>query len=156
MTRRFPVFTAALFMLAGCATPQPQGPMVDDTSFFLGSFDKVWEVTFKVLEKNSLVVKDFDREKGEITTKFANYSVGPKAHHELDTIAERPQVRLGLYTQVGYTLTLRLVAVNDMNTQVKVTAHIEAYDTNATKKWQPCISKGVLEREMLEKIRNSL
>ncbi|HPE44252.1 MAG TPA: hypothetical protein PK380_00120, partial [Deltaproteobacteria bacterium] len=94
--------------------------------------------------------------KGEITTKFVNYSVGAKAHHELEKIAEKPELRLGLYTQVGYSVTIRLAAINEMSTQVKITADIEAYDTNVTKKWQPCKSKGVIERELLEKIRDSL
>ena len=156
MTRRLPLYTTVLFMIAGCATPPPQGPMVDDTSFYLGRFDKVWEVTIKVLEKKSLEVKDMDKEKGEITTQFTNYSVGAKAHHELDKIAERPELRLGLYTQVGYSVNIKLVAINEMSTQVKITASIEAYDTNITKKWQPCRSKGVIERELLDKIRNSL
>jgi hypothetical protein len=156
MTRGFPLFATILFMLAGCATPPPQGPMVNDTSFYLGRFDKVWEVTMKVLEKKSLEVKDLDRENGEITTRFTNYSVGPKAHHELDKIAERPEVRLGLYTQVGYSVSIKIIAVNDMSTQVKIKANIEAYDTNATRKWHPCKSKGVIERELLERIRGSL
>jgi hypothetical protein len=156
MTRGSPLFATILFMLAGCATPPPQGPMVNDTSFYLGRFDKVWEVTMKVLEKKSLEVKEFDRENGEITTRFTNYSVGPKAHHELDKIAERPEVRLGLYTQVGYSVSIKIIAVNDMSTQVKIRANIEAYDTNATRKWHPCKSKGVIERELLERIRGSL
>jgi len=156
MTGRVHLYTAVLFLLAGCATPPPQGPMVDDTSFYLGRFDKVWEVTMKVLEKKSLEVKEIDKEKGEIITRFTNYSVGAKAHHELEKIAEKPELRLGLYTQVGYSVNIKLVAINEMSTQVKIKAIIEAYDTNVTKKWQPCKSKGVLERELLEKIRDSL
>jgi len=118
MTRKILPCTAVLFLFAACATPPPQGPMIDDTSF--------------------------------------TYSVGAKAHHELEKIAEKPELRLGLYTQVGYSVTIRLAAINEMSTQVKITADIEAYDTNVTKKWQPCKSKGVIERELLEKIRDSL
>ncbi|HQI80068.1 MAG TPA: hypothetical protein PLR71_00790 [Deltaproteobacteria bacterium] len=156
MSKIFPIMLAVL--LAGCATTkQPAGPMVDDTSFYLARFDKVWEVTMKVLEKKSLPVKELDKEKGEITTAFFNsYSVGVKAHADLEKIAERPNVKLALYTQVGYSVTIRLTPINDMSTQVKVIAHVEAYDSNATKKWQPCRSKGVVERELLELIRSSL
>ena len=145
-----------LMLFMGCATPPPPAPMVDDTSFFLGRFDKVWDATLKVLEKKSLTIKDVDKEKGEIVTRFANYSVGAHAHQDLENIAEKPELRLGLYTQVGYSLTIKLTPVNDMSTQVKVTANIEAYDTNVTRKWQKCVSKGVIEREILEQIRASL
>jgi hypothetical protein len=156
MTRKC-LFSALLMILMGCATAQPPvAPMVNDTSFFLGRFDKVWDVTLKVLEKNSLSIKDIDKEKGEIITRFANYSVGTHAHQDLQNIAEKPDLRLGLYTQVGYSLTIKLTPINDMSTQVKITANIEAYDTNVTQKWQKCESKNVLERGLLEKIKASL
>ena len=155
MINRYPILVL-LIILMGCATAQPPVPMVDDTSFFLGRFDKVWDVTLKVLEKKSLTIKDINKEKGEIITLFANYSVGAHAHQDLLNIAEKPELRLGLYTQVGYSLTITLTPINDMSTQVKITANIEAYDTNVTQKWQKCISKNVIERELLEKIRSSL
>ncbi len=156
MTRKY-LISVLLMILMGCATPQqPPAPMVDDTSFFLGRFDKVWDVTLKVLEKKSLAIKDINKEKGEIITRFANYSVGAHAHQDLQIIAEKPELRLGLYTQVGYSLTIKLTPINDMSTQVKITASIEAYDTNVTQKWQKCKSKNVIERELLEKIKSSL
>ena len=156
MTSRYPVLVFLLVILTGCATAAPPGPMVDDTYFFLGRYDKAWDATLKVLEKRSLAIKDIHKEKGEIITRFVNYSVGPHAHRDLENIAERPDIRLGLYTQVGYSLTIKLTPVNDMSTQVKVTANIEAYDTNVTRKWQKCVSKNILEREILEQIRASL
>ena len=156
MTRKY-LISVLLMILMGCATPQqPPAPMVDDTSFFLGRFDKVWDVALKVLEKKSLTIKDINKEKGEIITRFANYSVGAHAHQDLQNIAEKPELRLGLYTQVGYSLTIKLTPINDMSTQVKITANIDAYDTNVTQKWQKCISKNVIERELLEKIKSSL
>jgi hypothetical protein len=155
MINRYPIIVL-LMILMGCATPQPPAPTVDDTAFFLGRFDKVWDVTLKVLEKKSIAIKDINKEKGEIVTRFANYSVGARAHQDLQTIAEKPELRLGLYTQVGYSLTIKLTPINDMSTQVKITANIEAYDTNVTQKWQKCISKNVIERELLEKIKSSL
>jgi len=156
VTKRCSLIAILLATFAGCATAPPPAPMVDDTSFYLGRFDKVWDITLKVLEKRSITIKDINKEKGEITTHFVNYSVGPHAHSDLENIAEKPDLRLGLYTQVGYSLTIKLTPINDMSTQVKVTAFIEAYDTNVTQKWQKCASKGVIEREILEKIKASL
>lgn len=150
------IVLALIFLIAGCATLEPTDTSPQDTSFFLGRYDKVWEATMKVLEKRSIEVKDIDKENGTITTRFFNYSVGPKAHHDLDKIADRPQVRLALFTQVGYSLQITLLAVNDMSTQVKVKASIEAYDSNATKKWHPCTSKGTIEQEIIQEIKRSL
>jgi hypothetical protein len=156
MTNKYTLIALLLIILAGCATSPPPAPMVDDTSFYLGRFDKVWDVTLKVLEKKSLSIKDINKEKGEIITRFVNYSVGAHAHSDLENIAEKPDLRLGLYTQVGYSLTIKLTPINDLSTQVKVTANVEAYDTNVTQKWHKCPSKGIIEREILEKIKASL
>ncbi len=156
MKRSILVLAASIFALHGCATTKPQGPTAGDTSFFLGRYDRIWEVTIKTLERRSLELKEIDKENGTISTKFTNFSVGPKAHHDLDKIADRPDIRLALYSQVGYAVTVKLTAVNDMSTQVKIKVNIEAYDSNATKKWHPCRSKGVLEREILEDIRKSI
>ncbi len=156
MIYRYLAIATLLVILMGCAATPPPRPMVDDTAFFLGRFDKVWDVTLKILEKKSLTIKDINKEKGEIVTKFANYSVGTRAHQDLQNIAEKPDLRLGLYTQVGYSFTIRITPINDMSTQVKVIANIEAYDKNATQKWHKCPSKNILERELLEKIKASL
>lgn len=156
MMRSSALFLMLLILITGCATPPQAVTTGEDRSFFLGRFDKVWDTTLKELEKKSINVKDVNKEKGEITTRFVNYSVGPGAHHDVEKIAEKPNIQLGLYTQVGYTLTIRIIPISDMSTQVKVTANIEAYDTNVTKKWYPCKSKGVVERELLEKIRANL
>jgi len=156
MQYRHPIIVTFLIFLAGCATAPSPAPAVDDTSFFLGRYDKVWDATLKVLEKKSLSIKDINKETGEIVTRFANYSVGPRAHHDLENIAEKPDLRLGLYTQVGYSYTIRITPINDMSTQVKVTANIEAYDKNATQKWHKCKSNNVLERELLDRIKASL
>jgi len=155
MRRWIPIIAACL-VATGCAAARPKFPATHDMSFFLGRYDKVWEVTVKVLESRSLEIKDINRENGVITTRFTNYSAGPKAHHDIEKIAERPPVRLALYTQVGYSLQIILTPVNDMSTQVRVKATIEAYDSNATKQWHTCTSKGLLEQDILRAIKQSL
>jgi hypothetical protein len=153
LTARYSLVLSLLAVLTGCITAAPPAPIIDDSSFYLGRFDKVWDVTLKVLEKKSLAVKEINKEKGEIITRFVNYSVGVHAHNDLENIAVKPDILLGLYTQVGYTLAIKLTPINDMSTQVKITATIEAYDTNVTQKWQKCPSKGIIERELLDKIK---
>ena len=156
MGKTYPLILLLFLTFAGCASAPSLAPMIDDTSFYQGRYDKLWDATLKVLEKKSLAIKEINKEKGEITTRFANYSVGYHAHQDLEKIAEKPEVRLGLYTQVGYSLTIKLTPVTGTYTQIKITASIEAYDTNVTQQWQKCPSKGVIERELLGKIKDSL
>ena len=152
---RATILVYLLLMTAGCASVSP-APAVKDTSFYLARFDKVWNVTLKVLEEKSIPIKTTEKEKGEITTKFVNYSMGNKAHYQLDDIAEKPEVRLAIYTQVGYSLIIQITPTSEMSTKVKASAKIEAYDKNATQKWHVCHSKNVIERDLLERIRSEL
>jgi hypothetical protein len=147
---------AVLFLLlSGCASVNPQ-PAKLETSFFLARYEKVWETTRNMLEKQSIPVLSMDMGKGIITTKPVIYSAGEKAHNTLEEIAYKPDIFLALYTNVRYGYTIRMIPSGEMSTQIKVTANIEAYDKNITRKWHSCVSKNILERDLLEKIRAEL
>jgi hypothetical protein len=155
MDNRVTILMFLLLLITGCATVPP-APTAEDTFFYLARFDKVWVITQKVLEKESIPLKTAEKETGEITTKFVNYSAGHKAHYELDDIAEKPEIRLAIYTQVGYSLSIQVTPTSEMSTKVKINAKIEAYEKNVTQKWHECRSKNVIERKLLEKIRSEL
>ena len=140
----------------GCASaPEPRP--TEETAFYLARYNKVWDTAIMVLENESIPIESAEKDKGLITTKFVNYSVGQQAHHELDNIAQKPSAtRLAIWSQVGYTLSILITPINDMSTKAKVTAHIEAYDRNVTQEWHKCISNGVIEDTILEKIRAQL
>ena len=154
------VSVSALFVmlfLAGCATtPQPV-KAIDDTAFYLARFDKVWDAALATLAAEQIPIDNMNKEKGILLTKFVNYSVGPQAHHEIESIAQKPSAaRLAFWSQVGYTLSILITPINDMSTKVKVTAHIEAYDKNVSQEWHECISNKVIENRIIEKIRAQL
>jgi len=140
----------------GCASaPEPRP--TEDTAFYLARYDKVWDAALMVLEDESIPIESAEKDRGLITTKFVNYSVGQQAHHDLEKVAQKPSAtRLAIWSQVGYTLSILITPINDMSTKSKVTAHIEAYDRNVTQEWQKCISNGVIEDMILEKIRAQL
>jgi hypothetical protein len=142
-------------LLSGCTTFHPL-PAQRETSFFLARHEKVWEITQDVLEKQSIPVLSMDNSKGIITTKQVTYSLGEKAHSSVEEIAFQPDIFLGLYAQVRYGYTIRIIPSGDMSTQINVTANIEAYDKNITHKWHSCISRNIIERNLLEKIRSEL
>jgi hypothetical protein len=145
-----------ILTLSGCAsTPDPRPK--EDTAFYLARYDKTWEAALMTLQEESIPIENMEKEKGLITTKFVNYSVGPQAHHELEKIAQKPSAtRLAIWSQVGYTLSILVTPINDMSTKVKVTAHIEAYDKNVTQEWHECLTNSVIEDAILEKIRDQL
>lgn len=147
----------AFVLISGCATaPKPVRP-VDDTAFYLARLDKVWDAAIATLAEESIPVDSMNKERGVISTKFVNYSVGPQAHHDIDAIAQKPSAaRLAIWSQVGYTLNILITPINDMSTKVKVTAHIEAYDRNVSQEWHECISNKVIENRIIEKIRTQL
>ena len=150
------IIVSSLLLAAGCATTQPTPGPEDDTALYLSRFDRIWEVTLSVLEEDAIKVKSMDKGKGVIITSFVNYSVGHGAHHAIDEIAERPLVRLAIFTQVSYRLTISITPVSEMSTMVRVIATIEAYDSNMTKTWHQCPTKNVLEYRLQEKIRSRI
>jgi len=158
MKRHYLSTLLAIFLLAGCASaPKQAATFPDNTAFYLARFDKVWDSVIAALNAESIPIDSMEKSKGIITTKFVNYSVGPQAHYELATIAEKPSAaRLAIWSQAGYNLSILVTPINEMSTKVKVTAHIEAYDKNVTQEWHECISKGVIESGIIEKVRAQL
>ena len=158
MKRHYLSTLLAIFLLAGCASaPKQTATFPDNTAFYLARFDKVWDSVIAALNAESIPIDSMEKSKGIITTKFVNYSVGPQAHYELAAIAERPSAaRLAIWSQAGYNLSILVTPINEMSTKVKVTAHIEAYDKNVTQEWHECISKGVIESGIIEKVRAQL
>ncbi|HRR69153.1 MAG TPA: hypothetical protein P5146_07665 [Desulfomonilia bacterium] len=156
--RHFLSVVLAALLLTGCAAASKQAPALhDDTAFYLARFDKVWDTVITTLKEESIPIDSMDKSRGVIRTKFVNYSVGTQAHHELEKIAEKPSAtRLAIWSQAGYTLSILVTPVNDMSTKTRVTAHIEAYDRNVSQQWHECISKGVIESRIIERIRAQL
>jgi hypothetical protein len=143
--------------LSGCASVSRPARPAEDSAYCLASFNKVWDASVMALAEEHIPVDTLSKDKGVISTKFVNYSMGPKAHYELDAIAEKPSAaRLAIWSQVGYTLSILITPVTDMGTQIKVTAHIEAYDKNISQEWHRCVSKKVIESRIVEKIKAQL
>jgi hypothetical protein len=152
---RFAAPLLLFLIVISCASIDPP-PAREESSFFLARYNKVWATTLKVLDAQSLSIQTSDKDKGTITTKFVDYSSGEKAHHELEEIAYKPDIPLGLYTHVHNKLSIQVIPVSEMSMQIKVSANIEAYDKNVTRKWHTCISKNVVEQTMLDRIRAAL
>lgn len=150
------ILLAAMLVFSCASPPKPVKPN-EDTAFYLARFGEVWDASLAALREDSIVIDSMNKDRGVIVTKFVNYSKGPQAHHEIDSIAQRPSAaRLAIWSQVGYTLSILITPISDMSTKVKVIAHIEAYDTNVSQEWHECISNKTVENRIIEKIRAQL
>ncbi len=147
----------ATALVSGCTSAPKPVKQVDDTAFYLARFDKVWDASVAALAEEGIPIDTMNKDRGVIGTKFVNHSVGPKAHYELEAIAQKPSAaRLAIWSQVGYTLSILITPINDMSTKVKVTAHIEAYDKTVSQEWHECISNKAVENRIIERIRTQL
>lgn len=155
MIDRFISLFFLIILITSCAAVTPR-PAERETSFFLARYGKAWETAQSVLGKQSIPIASMDEAKGVIITKTITYSLGERAHNAVEEIAYRPEVFLGFYTQVRYAYTIQVIPSGETSTQIRVTATIEAYDKNITRKWHYCTSKNVVERSLLEKIRAGL
>jgi len=150
-------FVLAAALMTGCAAPQKPVKPNEDTAFYLARYSPCSDATLAALHGESITIDSMNKDKGVIATKFVNYSSGPRAHYEVDAIAEPPSnVRLALWSQVGYTLSILVTPISNMSTRVKVIAHVEAYDKNASREWHECASNKSIESTFIEKIRAHL
>lgn len=151
-----PILLAAL-LVSGCASAPKHVEPNEDTAFYLARFNEVWDASLAVLREESIVIDSMNKDRGVIVTKFVNYSKGTQAHHDIDSIAQRPsEARLAIWSQVGYTLNILVTPISEMSTKVKVIAHIEAYDSNVSQGWHECVSNKALENRIIEKVKAQL
>lgn len=136
-----------LVFLIGCATSPVKPPVVKDTEIFQAPFNRVWKATVATIANMALPVESIEKESGLLTTRFIRFSLT-----ELNRIAQTPRTFLGVWSTGRYTLSIFVSSTSKDTTKVKITTHIEAFESNVTKTWHVCYSKGILERQILNSI----
>jgi len=142
-------------LLAGCvfvAKPTNEPPAhVENTRTFAAAFDDVWSAAVGCVAEAQLPIQAIEKESGLLSTGFVTCDSGT-----IDAAGALPRSFLSIWSQGRYTLSFFLRDLKDGRTQVIITPHLEAYEMNVLKSWQPVKSKGVLEAEFLGKIANRL
>lgn len=141
----------------GCATTQMVRPTIQDTDVIHASFNKVWGAVVATLAEMALPIESIERGSGLVTTKFVTFDSGLIADKQIDPIAQRPSIFLGIWSQGGrYTLSIFVTSSGENTTKIKITTYIEEFENNVTKSWHACYSKGVIEKQIFDSVRSKI
>jgi starvation-inducible outer membrane lipoprotein len=146
----------SLVLLASCATKPPVKPTIKDTQIMQAPFDRVWTATVSTLAEMALPIESMDKGSGLITTRSVMLTGGWAAPKEIDRVAQKPSVFLGIWSAGKYTLRVFVRPNGKDSAKVKITTHIEAYEDYMTGKWYTCYSKGVIEKEIFDSIASKI
>jgi len=99
-----------------------------------------------------------EKESGLITTQFVQFGSGLLTDKQIDAIAYRPPGAgfLSIWNGGRYTLSVHVTRESDSTSVVKVTPHIEAFESNVTHSWHVCETNGNLERQLFAAISQKL
>lgn len=146
----------AVVFLFGCATAQiATGPVVD-TFVVDRPFAETWAASVAVFAERSLQIKAIEKDSGLITTEHRVYATGYGADKKIKAMSVRPSRLLAMWDAGRYSVTLYASPESATSTKIKITAHMEAFDSNDTRAWHPCKSRGIIEGEIYAAITEKL
>lgn len=147
------------FAIAGCAASQQMTyAQPQDTEVFNAPFDKVWGAIVATIAEQGAPVQSIEKDSGILTTQFVSFASGFGADKQIGAIAQRPPAGgfLSVWNAGRYTISIFASRSDSMSTRVKLTPHIEGYESNVTKSWHVCPSNGSLEAKLFSSIRAKL
>jgi hypothetical protein len=148
--------TLFILPLLACATTQAIRPQIYNSATFSAPFDEVWSALISTLAEQALPIESVEKESGLITTKFVTFASGLLADERIDYYTVKPSGLLNVWNQGRYTISAFVTPSGEEAAVVRITTHIEAYESNVSKSWHVCYSKGVLEREIFNSIRSQI
>ncbi|MGH8017748.1 MAG: hypothetical protein ACREIA_05560 [Opitutaceae bacterium] len=145
-----------LATLAGCATTSsPAGAQPERTRAVIhASKDKVWPLLVSEVGLNYPVAA-IEKESGLITTAFVSIPVGPDNMYMNRYVIVRP-IFLATWNGLRGKLSVLAVETAPGQTQVTITAHYEAYESNVLKTTLVMPTNGVVENRILSSIEQKL
>ncbi|MBN2380018.1 hypothetical protein JXM67_09485 [candidate division WOR-3 bacterium] len=129
---------------------------------YLSAYDDVWDAALVALSNQK--IEEIDKESGFITTREKNVSAS-----QLDDYAWSPSYgsfwyyeNSGAMDEARYWINLKVSAVSEESTEVRVTPNFEAHlrewtwDTTSPMVWKSLRSRGVLEDIIVGRIAREL
>ena len=157
-----------VMMTAGCGghavknapPPAPPKPVVveqelQDSRVFAASFDKVWNAVVSTLSELRYQVETMERENGSAVTKPVNVE-GKSARNALNRISKLPAIPEGAWSKGWHSLSIFVTPGGGSRTNVKITTHIEGFESKVSNDWHVCYSNGFLEKQFLDSVGSKL
>ena len=108
-------------------------------------------MTVGALADEGAPIQVVEKENGVITTQPVQFGSGLSTGRQIDAVAYRPESG-GPFSMARYTLSVHVTKDTDSTSVVRVTPHIEAFDSEATRSWEVCESNGGLEGRLFSAI----
>jgi hypothetical protein len=155
-------------IIAGCGGPatkeKPQAtgqesPAIEqklqDSHLFAASFDRVWNAVVATISEMDYPVESMERENGSVTTKSVDVA-GKPAAKGLDRISTMPSIANGVWSRGWYSLSIFVTPGGKNRTNVRITTHIEGYESKVSDGWHICYSNGFLEKQFFSSVESKL
>ena len=155
-------------ILAGCGGPtvkeKPQAtgqesPVIErrlqDSQLFAASFDRVWKAVVQTLSEMNYPIESMERENGSVTTKSMNVEEKP-IRKGLGRISTMPSITGGVWSRGWYSLSIFVTPGGKNRTNVRITTHIEGYESKVSDGWHICYSNGFLEKQFFNSVESKL
>lgn len=141
-------------LILGCATGKVIIPEIQNDYEIEADFETVWLAVVESLAERSSPIEAIEKESGLITTSFVSFFSGRGQKAELDRIAAKPNYGfMATWSRGRYKFNVFVRSKSDGTTLVKITSHIEAFESTINEDWIVCFSRGVIEDDLFDLIK---
>ena len=149
------VLVAITALPASGQSPKPSHP---DPVKFLNKYDIVFNVVRSVLADSEYSIELEDRKGGRIVTKPYEFITGSLTSSEADKVALKKNTITGDWIRARYSVEALVEIVTPAETMLTIRTRFEALnrEIDATEKWLPLESLGVIEKRIMGKVSMKL
>jgi len=145
-----------IVIFVGCASIPPPAPTepIQDTFIIAGNLSEVWTVILDSLTTLSIPIRVIEKESGLISTDMVIFASGYNCLKTIDEYAVHPTIILDVWDSGRLSLNIIAIQKEEGLTQIKIVPHIETFESNVTKSWHICQSRGTFERNFATAIQS--